>query len=218
MNLARLPPTSVAILILIGAGCVAKPSQPDAAPVESAATTTTAGSTRRLLMARSTTFRIRSQSACEGVGVGSSFLISGHRLVTARHVVVGASDLEIEGWDGTTVQKVRNRQATWADLAVVDVRTERPVLDLALADPSKGNAVYAYGYPSGHQLTVSSGRVLGYTKDVELGNLGRIMQFSAHIEPGNSGGPLVDARTGGRRRVRNRGREQAMALPFRLAP
>jgi S1-C subfamily serine protease len=52
--------------------------------------------------------------------------------------------------------------------------------------------VTAYGYPSAHQLTMTSGRVLGYSKDVQLGNLGRVMKFSAHIEPGNSGGPLVD--------------------------
>jgi S1-C subfamily serine protease len=189
-----VPAFSVGVVaLLVASGCVSQPTSSVAPPLPPVTSTTVSPATRRILAARSATLRIRSQSSCEGVGVGSSFVISNDRLVTARHVVAGASNLEVETWDGETVSTLSSRQATWADLAVVKLSINRTPLSLAAADPTVGSRVYAYGYPSAHQLTVTSGRVLGYTENVELGNLGRIMRFSAHIEPGNSGGPLVDS-------------------------
>lgn len=181
---------AVAVLAL-AAGCVAPPDTEavDAsildAPVD--------------VDPRAYTVRIRSQT-CEGLGVGSGFLIDDSTIVTNRHVVEGADALEVETSEGQTLTVDVASQGLLADLAVVrlseDMATEMSAdgvtAELAPANPEPGDELRAVGYPGGGELTVTEGEVEDYKADPRLGNLSKVIRSDVEIHPGNSGGPAVD--------------------------
>lgn len=138
--------------------------------------------------------RIRVVS-CAGVGTGSGFLVDPTTIITARHVVEGASTIEVETWDGTDLAVAEAQEAQLVDLGIIRLATPVDIapLAVALADPHQGGDVVAIGYPEGNQLKSTDGEVLGYFNDVQYGSLGRIMRFTSPIKPGNSGGPLLSA-------------------------
>jgi S1-C subfamily serine protease len=147
------------------------------------------------------TVRIRSQT-CEGLGVGSGFLIDPTTIVTNRHVVEGAETLEVETSDGQGLTVDVASQGLLADLAVVRLSTavddagveERPHATLAPTNPEPGTPIRAYGYPEGGALTVTEGVVEDYKADPQLGNLSKVIRADVEIHPGNSGGPALDDR------------------------
>jgi S1-C subfamily serine protease len=139
--------------------------------------------------------RIRDVSDCEGVGVGSGFLISGQRIVTARHVVAGTREQTVERWDGSTLNANVVGQASLVDLAVLHASSAPDApLTLAASNPPVNAIVRAIGFPEGKEMKITSGRVLGYVTNAQLGTLGNIMRISTPIKPGNSGGPLINAK------------------------
>lgn len=148
------------------------------------------------------TVRIRSQT-CEGLGVGSGFLIDETTIVTNRHVVEGADTLEVETSEGESLTVDVASQGLLADLAVVrldgsmsdmgDTMGEgRPVAALAPTNPEPGDELRAFGYPEGGRLTETGGVVEDYVADPELGNLSKVIRSDVEIHPGNSGGPAVN--------------------------
>lgn len=183
----------VALVALAGAGCVAPPEGPGVdtalidAPIE--------------VDPGSYTVRIRSQT-CEGLGVGSGFLIDPTTIVTNRHVVEGADTLEVETSDGRALTVDVADQGLLADLAVVrlssavdDVMAEAtPHATLAPTNPEPGTRLRAFGYPEGGALTVTEGVVEDYEADPQLGNLSKVIRSDVEIHPGSSGGPAIDDR------------------------
>ncbi len=147
------------------------------------------------------TVRIRSQT-CEGLGVGSGFLIDDSTIVTNRHVVEGADTLEVETSDGESLTVAVANQGLLADLAVVRLTADmadvmgadRPHATLAPTNPEPGEAVRVFGFPEGGRLTETAGVVQDYVADPELGNLSKVIRSDVEIHPGNSGGPAVDER------------------------
>ncbi len=147
------------------------------------------------------TVRIRSQT-CEGLGVGSGFLIDPTTIVTNRHVVEGADTLEVETSDGRSLTVEVANQGLLADLAVVRLATsmddvmadERPHATLAPTNPPPGTPLRVFGYPEGGVLTVTEGVVEDYKADPQLGNLSKVIRSDVEIHPGNSGGPALDER------------------------
>ena len=70
------------------------------------------------------------------MAIGSGFVVDGRHLVTNRHVVAGASRLQVETWDGRRVAVGDAHQAVDTDLGVIDLpaRSARRLEPLALAD------------------------------------------------------------------------------------
>jgi S1-C subfamily serine protease len=135
-----------------------------------------------------------------GAGSGVVFTPDGYVLTNA-HVAVGADELELGFTDGTTspARVVGLDHAT--DLAVM--RVAGPVPSHASFGNSSrlrvGQLVIAIGNPLGFGSTVSAGVVsaLGRTMRARDGRLMEgIIQSDVALNPGNSGGPLVDS--GGR--------------------
>lgn len=130
---------------------------------------------------------------CGGVRTGSGFAIAANVLVTNRHVVAGASTLEVSTFDGRDIDVRTSGAANVADLAIV--RTAEPLpafVPLASANPAVGQTVTAVGYPLGGPLTTTSGKVLGYRADpIAKSDLPMLLN-SAPVEHGSSGSPLVD--------------------------
>ncbi|MGZ6345465.1 MAG: trypsin-like peptidase domain-containing protein [Candidatus Limnocylindrales bacterium] len=132
-----------------------------------------------------------------GVGSGVVFDSSGW-ILTNRHVVTGASTVTVTLSDGTEYQGQVYGMASATDLAIVKVEaTGLPAA--AIGDSSQlaiGQAVIAIGTPLGEfNNTVTTGIVsaLDRTVDVENEHLSGLIQTDAALNPGNSGGPLLDA-------------------------
>ena len=133
-----------------------------------------------------------------GAGSGVVFTPDGYVLTNA-HVAAGGHELEVGFTDGSTSRGhvVGLDHAT--DLAVVRASGPAPK-HAAFGDSSAlrvGQLVVAIGNPLGFSSTVSAGVVsaLGRTMRARDGRaMEGIIQSDVALNPGNSGGPLVDSR------------------------
>lgn len=133
-------------------------------------------------------------------GAGWFYDDRGH-IVTNAHVIGDASIVRVELFDG----RVRNADVIGLDpmtdvaLLKIDPGPEVFPLRRATADPLPiGSQVFAFGSPFGIKFSMSRGIVSGLGRSEAAGFMGMIggytnfIQTDAAMNPGNSGGPLVD--------------------------
>ncbi|GAA3113752.1 hypothetical protein GCM10020001_036120 [Nonomuraea salmonea] len=121
-------------------------------------------------------------------------------ILTAHHVIKGAKEVTLRFADGTKAKAA--------------VTSENPKRDVATLKPAKlpeilvpatlgggvtvGAPVIAIGNPLGLTYSVSTGVVSGLNRTADRtsddGDLNGLIQFDASVNPGSSGGPLLDAR------------------------
>jgi serine protease Do len=128
-------------------------------------------------------------------GVGSGFIISPDGFVlTNAHVVEGADDVYVT---------LTDKREFKAKIIGVDKRTDVAVVKidgsnlprLAIGDPQKmrvGEWVIAIGSPFGLENTVTAGIVSAKSRDT--GDYLQLIQTDVAVNPGNSGGPLINMR------------------------
>jgi len=117
----------------------------------------------------------------------------GRHALTNAHVVGAAERVLAVYRDGRrAVVPVRARDAG-RDIAVLDLPGDRPGLDPAPAVPAPGTPVIALGAPLALGFTATRGIVSAAPRQVEARVPLRLVQHDAALNPGSSGGPLVDA-------------------------
>ncbi len=131
-------------------------------------------------------------------GQGSGFLIDKEGdIVTNAHVVDNATSVQVIFGDGRTFTAAVVGRSLVCDLAVVKVDDLEvsSISPLELADSGAvkpGQAAIALGSPYGLTNSIALGIISGLGRSIVGGTTGMI-QTDANIQPGDSGGPLLDS-------------------------
>jgi S1-C subfamily serine protease len=137
----------------------------------------------------------------ENVSTGSGFVLDekGH-ILTNAHVVANSTDVRVSFSDHRTVSARVIGKDPDTDLAVLAVSPKGPVLHpLTLGDSSTvrvGDPTVAIGNPFGLERTLTTGVVSALQRRITAPSgfaIEDVIQTDAALNPGNSGGPLLDA-------------------------
>ena len=143
-------------------------------------------------------FGPRSQSG-SSLGAGSILDRRG-RILTAAHVVADAVSITVWFQDGRARTATVLGRDSEIDIAVLQVDpvglTLRPLPLGSVRSLRVGDRVFAIGDPFGYRHSLSSGLVSGLDREISGLNgfsVAHAIQTDAALNPGNSGGPLLDA-------------------------
>ena len=133
---------------------------------------------------------------------GTGVVVVDHgTILTNLHVVAGAGRIRVVFADGLEADARIIGQQPENDLAVLQAETIPDDLTAAVvrprADLKPGDTVVAVGFPFGIGPSVSAGVVSGLKREYRSASgervLSDLIQFDAAVNPGSSGGPLLNA-------------------------
>jgi S1-C subfamily serine protease len=141
----------------------------------------------------------QADSPTEGIGTGV-VVAAGGEVLTAWHVIDGSSVIELTYADGTTSDALVIAARPEDDIAVLrPLRQPETVVPATLGNPNAvriGNEAYVVGHPYGLVGSLSSGVISGLDRTFRRPDTGRslsgLIQVDAAVNPGNSGGPLLN--------------------------
>src|SRR5216110_1394453 len=142
-------------------------------------------------------FRNPNDEALVQNALGSGVIVTneGH-IITNNHVVDQVDEIEVQLSDGQTKKARVVGADEQVDLAVLKI--DNPgVKPLKLADSDAvqpGDFVLAIGNPFGFEETVTEGIISSKGRPNRTDAFGDLLQTNAAVNPGNSGGPLINLR------------------------
>jgi S1-C subfamily serine protease len=123
------------------------------------------------------------------------FLGTGGFVLTNQHVVAHCQDITIRQFDGSVTPATVMASDAANDLAILKSVAKSPAYARFREDPElrRGDNIVAFGFPMTNVLS-SGGAVTNGTVSALSGprDDSRLLQISVPIQPGNSGGPLLD--------------------------
>jgi S1-C subfamily serine protease len=130
-------------------------------------------------------------------GLGSGFIVTDDgTILTAYHVVAKSKVIRVTFADGTTAAATVASADTKMDIAtLLPAKLPSVVVPATLGGAAAvGATVVAVGNPLGLTDSVSSGVVSGLNRSAltDTGARSGLIQFDAAVNPGSSGGPLLD--------------------------
>lgn len=134
-------------------------------------------------------------------GIGSGVVVSqAGDILTSLHVVADASDIRLTFADGTRSNAEIVSSQAEIDIAVLRARQPpAEVVPATLGDPNgvrEGSEAYAMGSPFGLASSMSVGVISGVDRTFLLEDTNTVLrgliQVDAAVNPGNSGGPLLN--------------------------
>jgi S1-C subfamily serine protease len=131
-----------------------------------------------------------------GVGAGVVVNDTG-AILTARHVVAGATAIHVTFADGTKADATIVSEQPENDIAVLAADQAPEVIVPAVlgGGVQVGDEAFAVGHPLGLADSLSAGVISGLNRTVPVGDgttMKGLIQFDAAVNPGNSGGPLLN--------------------------
>jgi S1-C subfamily serine protease len=135
----------------------------------------------------------------DSLGTGTIVDASGD-ILTSLHVVANASDIQVTFADGTTSTATVATQQPENDIAVLKAdKLPAQVIPAVLGNPNAmhvGDEAYVVGNPYGLYSSMSAGVISGFNRTFQPTNtnlnLKGLIQIDAAVNPGNSGGPLLN--------------------------
>jgi serine protease Do len=128
--------------------------------------------------------------------LGSGFVIDPSGIVvTNNHVIADADEITVIFNDGSRLRAEVLGRDQKTDLAVLQVKSDKPLKAVKWADSDKvrlGEWVIAIGNPFSLGGTVTAGIVSARNRDINSGPYDNYIQTDASINRGNSGGPLFN--------------------------
>jgi serine protease Do len=141
--------------------------------------------------------------------IGSGFIIDSEGyIVTNAHVVKGAQRIQVvlqpPGADGSLANALSSKvdivparivgQTPELDVALLKIeRRNLPALELATyRNLRQGETVFAFGSPQGLRNTLTHGLISAVARQIDVDSPLIFVQTDAPVNPGNSGGPLVN--------------------------
>jgi putative serine protease PepD len=139
-----------------------------------------------------------SVDTCDGAGSGSGFVVGPRLVATAAHVVDGASAIELQPEKGLPIAARVVGSDDDEDLALLRTESDLDARTLSFAtgaDAEIGDRVIALGYPLDLAFTATQGAITGEDRDLEVEgtNYTGLFQTDAAVNPGNSGGAMIDS-------------------------
>ncbi len=130
------------------------------------------------------------------VGTGSGVIISPDGLIaTNNHVIAGAQEISITLNNNKTYKAELLGTDVKTDIALLKINAdeELPYTTFGDSDTAKvGEWVLAVGNPFNLTSTVTAGIISAKSRDLQGGNTQSFIQTDAAVNPGNSGGALVN--------------------------
>jgi putative serine protease PepD len=135
-------------------------------------------------------------------GTGTGFVVAADGLIaTNQHVIAGASDITVKLGSGKQQRATLVGQDRSSDLALLRVDVGgRKLTPLKLADSGSvqiGDATFAIGNPFGLDRTLTTGVISATKRNIQAPDgfaIDNVLQTDAALNPGNSGGPLLNDR------------------------
>jgi putative serine protease PepD len=132
-------------------------------------------------------------------GTGTGWVYDDRHIVTNQHVVEGANEVTVRFRDGREVQAQVLGTDPSTDVAVLEVDEGvdlPPALERGSSEALEvGDPVIAIGSPFGLEGSLTTGVVSGLGRTITAPNdfaIDDVIQTDAALNPGNSGGPLLD--------------------------
>lgn len=137
----------------------------------------------------------------DAVGVGAGVVVNENGdILTALHVVSEALEIEVAYADGSLVKATVIASEPDNDIALLRPnQSPELIVPAVLGNPNAmriGDEAFAVGNPLGLAGSMSAGIISGFNRSLPAGDgdpkLEGLIQFDAAVNPGNSGGPLLN--------------------------